>query len=277
MIMTPLPVAQIIEPADLRLEEVAAAVEGTRAIARARGKSVLAWWITPDQDAYTPHLEALGLVNEDSPGLKAIEHAMALLTQPARAERGIEVKQVESLDEFVGAARVSLEAFQVPIQMREEMEAGLAQRYEEYTDPRYPGRSFIALLDGRIVGTATAVAGNAGVNLYGGSVRVEARGRGVYRALLRARWDFAVQRGTPALTVQAGRMSKPILEAPRLRPSRLHPHLRRHAPDLNRPLTRTSSSSRNAFRPTTHQPGRKDRAYFANAGAADGCPGRRSR
>jgi hypothetical protein len=38
------------------------------------------------------------------------------------------------------------------------------------------------------------------------------RGRGIYRALVRARWDEAVRRGTPALVVQAGRMSKPILE-----------------------------------------------------------------
>jgi hypothetical protein len=27
-----------------------------------------------------------------------------------------------------------------------------------------------------------------------------------------ARWDLAVERGTPALTVQAGRMSRPICE-----------------------------------------------------------------
>jgi predicted GNAT superfamily acetyltransferase len=39
-----------------------------------------------------------------------------------------------------------------------------------------------------------------------------ARGRGVYRALVRARWDVAVARGTPALVVQAGTMSQPILE-----------------------------------------------------------------
>ena len=38
------------------------------------------------------------------------------------------------------------------------------------------------------------------------------RGRGVYRSLVQARWDWAVELGTPALTVQAGRMSRPILE-----------------------------------------------------------------
>ena len=38
------------------------------------------------------------------------------------------------------------------------------------------------------------------------------RGRGIYRALVRARWDDAVACGTPALTVLAGRLSGPILE-----------------------------------------------------------------
>jgi hypothetical protein len=37
------------------------------------------------------------------------------------------------------------------------------------------------------------------------------RGRGAYRALVRARWDAAVDRGTPALTVGAESMSRPIL------------------------------------------------------------------
>jgi GNAT superfamily N-acetyltransferase len=47
--------------------------------------------------------------------------------------------------------------------------------------------------------------------LWGGSVREEARGRGCYRALVRARWDEAVRRGTPALTVSANDQSGPAL------------------------------------------------------------------
>ena len=43
-------------------------------------------------------------------------------------------------------------------------------------------------------------------------MREDARGRGAYRALVRARWDAAVERGTPALTVMAGSMSAPILD-----------------------------------------------------------------
>jgi GNAT superfamily N-acetyltransferase len=213
IVVTPFPIAQIVDPVDLALEDVEAAVEAMRAIGRERGKTVLGWWIAPEHDAYAPHLEALGLVNEDTLGFEAIENAMALVTPPpTSAGEDVDVKQVESLDEFAGAARVAMEAFQMPTHMREEMEDGLAMRFEEYQDPRNPGRDFIALIDGSIVGAATAVEADAGVNLFGGSVLPEARGRGVYQALLRARWDLAMERGTPVLTVQAGRMSKPIVE-----------------------------------------------------------------
>ncbi len=46
----------------------------------------------------------------------------------------------------------------------------------------------------------------------GGAVLPDARGHGVYRALVRARWEHAVARGTPLLVVQAGHMSRPVLE-----------------------------------------------------------------
>ena len=51
-----------------------------------------------------------------------------------------------------------------------------------------------------------------GLLLYGGATRESARGRGAYRALIRARWDDAVALGTPALIRQGGTMSRPILE-----------------------------------------------------------------
>jgi predicted GNAT superfamily acetyltransferase len=41
------------------------------------------------------------------------------------------------------------------------------------------------------------------VFLIGGSTASWARGRGLYRALVRARWDYAAARGTPALVVHA--------------------------------------------------------------------------
>jgi GNAT superfamily N-acetyltransferase len=87
----------------------------------------------------------------------------------------------------------------------------MRERWERVKDdPR--GDAFVALVDGRVVGSAGASYTDAGLYLGGGNVAKAARGRGVYRALVRARWDVAVARGTPALVVQAGQMSRPILE-----------------------------------------------------------------
>ena len=67
-------------------------------------------------------------------------------------------------------------------------------------------------LEGEIVCTGTASPTEHGLLLYGGATAPHARGRGAYRALIRARWDDAVARGTPALITQGGSMSRPILE-----------------------------------------------------------------
>ena len=53
---------------------------------------------------------------------------------------------------------------------------------------------------------------DGGLLLYGGATVPRARGRGAYRALIRARWDDAVSGGSPALITQGGSMSRPILE-----------------------------------------------------------------
>ena len=60
--------------------------------------------------------------------------------------------------------------------------------------------------------TAMAVPSTRGVYLIAAATAAWARGRGLYRALIRARWDYAVARGTPALVTQADpATSYPIL------------------------------------------------------------------
>lgn len=209
----PYPNAQIVEPLDIALDNLPAVVETARTIARERGKSQLAWWVAPEHDELGARLEGLGLVNKDTPGAEAVENAMVLVEPPlGRGGEGAAVKEIETYEEFIAAMHVLMDAFAIPEEMRAEAIAGSPQRWEEHCQPGNPGRRYIASVAGRIVGTAGAGFGEAGVNLGGGSVAENARGRGVYRALVVARWEAAVARGTPALTVQAGRMSKPILE-----------------------------------------------------------------
>ena len=70
---------------------------------------------------------------------------------------------------------------------------------------------YLAYVDGRPVARGSAAFGERGVTLFGGSTLPEARGRGAYRAVVAARWEDAVARGTPLLVTQAGPMSRPIL------------------------------------------------------------------
>lgn len=209
----PLPIAKVVEPKGVLLGEVEVAVEDARAVVRESGSELLVWWVAPEHALIGERLEELGLVNEGTPGFEPVETAMALVAPPSGAgAEGIVVTEVESFEEFAASNRVSTEVFEMSAPMREEMEAKLPNQYKEYVTPGNTVRQFNASIDGRVVGTAAAVRGPAGVNLFGGSVLSEARGRGVYRALMQARWEFAVSKGTPALTVQAGQMSKPIAE-----------------------------------------------------------------
>jgi hypothetical protein len=195
LVLNPFPSAQVLEPTHVTPDDVNQAVQSARQTARERGKWLLAWWVGPDHYDLEEGLAAAGLVNEDTPGLEAVENAMVLLEPPrVRAGTAVEVKQTESYDEFLAATHVTMAAFDFPEAMRAESIAEAPRRWAEYTHPSNPGRQFIALIDGGVVGAAFAVLGAAGVNLFGGSVLEEARGRGVYQALIAARWQAAVAR-----------------------------------------------------------------------------------
>ena len=205
----PVPMAQVIRIDGAGPGDLPGAVEAARAAARERNRTILAWWVTPEHDGLAAGLESHGLRNVDTPGFEAIENAMALVEPPPGEPAGdVDVRIAETWDDFLAMTAVGRECFGTPETSQEE----LRERYDVYRRPDNPGRGFLASVDRREVGAAYAAFGPAGVNLFGGAVVEAARGRGVYRALVHARWRSAVERGTPALTVQAGRMSMPILE-----------------------------------------------------------------
>jgi GNAT superfamily N-acetyltransferase len=209
-----LPYPQPVEPRPgLVPVEVDAAITEARDLVRDHGRKQLVWLTGPDHPWLAAALAQRGLRNEDSSGFESVENAMALVDAPAQAAAGaVEVAEVTTFDAYRAGLAVDLEAFNVPAQARVRFERELEERWAEYIVPGNPYRRWNALLAGRVVGTAGGVRGAAGINLFGGCVLAEARGHGAYRALVRARWDAAVAHGTPALTVQAGRMSRPILE-----------------------------------------------------------------
>jgi len=138
---------------------------------------------------------------------------MALLAEPAVAGDGIEARRVATLEDFRAAGMIAAAAFQESEEDQAAYEAILEESYARERAGHSP-RTYIALLDGKPVGTGRALfaADCPAVMMIGGCVLAEARGRGVYRALVRARWDDAVAAATPALVPHAGSMSRPILE-----------------------------------------------------------------
>jgi hypothetical protein len=166
---------------------------------RARGRGACSWEVGTHArpPGLVERLHALGLVDDEPTSLAV---GMVLTEPPAPGPGGVEVRRVETDDEWFEAERIAAIAFGAK---------------EEPTRRRYvpdPDNAiYLAYVDGRPVARGSAAFGERGATLFGGSTLPEARGRGAYRALVAARWDDAVARGTPALVTQAGPMSRPIL------------------------------------------------------------------
>jgi hypothetical protein len=183
-----------LEPGEL--EEVRAEIHGHL---RERGRGACTWEVgTHARPAdLVERLHALGLVDDDPTPLAV---GMVLTEPPAAAPPDVEVRRVETDEEWLAAERIAAVAFG----MKKEPEP---RRY--VPDPN--NTIYLAYVDGRPVARGSAAFGERGATLFGGSTLPEARGRGAYRALVAARWEDAVARGTPALVTQAGPMSRPIL------------------------------------------------------------------
>jgi hypothetical protein len=192
----------------LRLGE--AGVDGARTkvheLLSAHGRRACTWEIgssaTPPD--LVDRLRERGLVDDDDPDVAA----MLLTEPPPPAPEGVEARPVSSFEEHVEGLRVAGVAFGMEEDLRDD--DAVRARYE--AERERGGRTmFVALVDGEIAGSASSTYVEGAVTLNGGAVLPHARGRGAYRALVAARWDDAVARGTPALATQAGRMSAPIL------------------------------------------------------------------
>ncbi len=170
--------------------------------ARVPAEKHLVWWIDPDA---TPgdlreRLLALGLREPVDGG--AVVHALACVTEPDPGPADIDVSRVEAFDEHVIAVQLMWDAFATTAERRKQQRPHLRTEFEAAQRAGVP-MTFVACVDGRPAGIARSVYSDRGVFLIAGSVLKRFRGRGVYRALVRARWDDAVRRGTPALVTEA--------------------------------------------------------------------------
>lgn len=165
-------------------------LEAARAAAHERGVPRVEWWVGPSApDGTVGALAAAGLVPDEVPTLTG----MTCTAEPPAVD-GVEVRPSDTAE----AAEVENAVW------------GGEARPQRESDPAI--HLFAALVDGQVAGVARAVDFADGVALMGGAVLPELRGRGAYRALVRARWEHAVARGTPLLVVQAGALSAPVLD-----------------------------------------------------------------
>jgi len=160
-----------------------------------------AWWLGPSAkpENLIELLQARGFrPAEDGPECRA----MVLTSPPPETPAGIEVRRVETYDDFVASREVQWDAFETPEDRRELQRPHMRNEFDESIEHGTP-LSFVAMLDGKPAATGMALPSTRGVFLIAGSTARWARGRGLYRALVRARWDYAVERGTPALVTEA--------------------------------------------------------------------------
>ncbi|HVC85820.1 MAG TPA: GNAT family N-acetyltransferase [Gaiellaceae bacterium] len=191
----------------VRVADVDEAVDWARAESRRRGLNETGWWVgwsaTPADVA--ERLLHLGLVPDEVPTLTG----MTCETPPPAADR-VDVRPVETRAEHLEAIQVDWEVWNLGPDERAERRRLEVERFDEIQASGLV-HHFSAFDGDRRVGFGRAIDLEQGVALMGGAVLADARGRGVYRALVRARWDHAVARGTPLLVVQAGDMSAPVL------------------------------------------------------------------
>ena len=171
-------------------------------------------WMIPESvspGGLAEALRARGLVPAEEPPFEPRFAAMAMVEPPPAGPGHVDARPVRTLAEFRAGGRVQDDAFSMSEEDRVAFEAQQEVMWRIESEGS-PFRSFVAVINGEVVGCGGAILGANAVYLSGGATRADARGRGVYRALVRARWDEAVRRDTPALTVGAGAMSRPILE-----------------------------------------------------------------
>jgi acetyltransferase (GNAT) family protein len=193
--------------ADIRIAEV-------RAWFGAQGRDDFMWMIGESAapgDLVDRLLGTGAELDEDPDAL-----AMVLDHEPPAMPDGVTVRRIASLDDYRASMRMTLE--DAPEDVWRRTEATLEAAWAEASaDPRM--YAFLAEIDGEPVASGQLVWLTNGFAYLGGATTARAaRGKGAFRALVRARWD-EVERvgpplrvGPPALLVQAGRMSSPILE-----------------------------------------------------------------
>jgi GNAT superfamily N-acetyltransferase len=163
-----------------------------------------------------PNLLALlrreGFVPTTTPPWEPTYAAMIMTTPPSPpVDQRISARRIETLEDLIAGIRIAAASTGVS---DDELNAMLQAAPDLFEVERLDGQlTFLAFDDTRTpIAVAMAAPSPFGLELAAAATLPDHRGRGAYRALVHARWQEGVRRGTPALAVQAGANSRPILE-----------------------------------------------------------------
>ena len=201
------PIADVNVVARIRArpERVNAMIKETRAFV-ASHHVACQWFIDRNTEpAGVPeNLAAYGIIRDPEPIALAMVIASDASLPPI--DPRIQIRDaLASFDDYAAAQTIQQEAF------------GMAPAEPPSRDQWERARQdpsllhLLALYDGQPGGAANAVIGPDGWMLAGGATRESLRGRGIFRALVRERWQRAAAAGAPGVAVHAGHMSAPIL------------------------------------------------------------------
>jgi hypothetical protein len=191
----------------IRFEEatVETGVAATRCWFTDRDVEKFRWLIGPSA---TPRgVASLLLKRGASPDEAEPELTAMVLDREPPAAPGVMVRPVSTFDDYVRMEEIREAVFG-------SREIDQEERRARWSQFKHSGRlAYLALADGTPVSFGIMNRTEAGPMLLAGGVTLpEHRGRGAYRALVRARWDAAQRVGAPALVTQAQAASGPILE-----------------------------------------------------------------
>lgn len=172
----------------------------------------VAWWVRLDApDGLEQALVARGARLDETVDVLARTLADAGEDEP-RLEPAVDVelRWSDDLAVFVDAVQLSAEVFGGVATDHAALEATFPGEAAKVRSGG--GGAVVAYLDGRPVGSGGLTVVGADARLWGGVVLPEARGRGVYRAVLAARFAYARRAGAD-LAIVKGRVqtSAPIL------------------------------------------------------------------
>jgi GNAT superfamily N-acetyltransferase len=209
--LSPSPSQSMVTAVRTTADELDGVIAEARGHLRAAGYTRCVWGVGPScrPEGLVDMLAARGFFQPKEPPYEPELTGMALVEAPPPAPPEVEARRVRDYDEYLATMRIAV------TMMGEEADgaagwlAAAPQLWESGGVARYTHAAFI---DGKMVGFAWAVPTPGALLLGGSSVLPEWRGRGAYRALVAARWETAVGLGTPALAIQAGAMSRPVLE-----------------------------------------------------------------